>query len=183
MLSFNSINGQSLYDICLNTYGSLDFMSKLLKDNGIENIEIPVPTSKEWNWDETLTMDQAVNQKATNASIYYATSAMTTGSTLAIVVNDINKVIPIGGNEIVNRNPNNTYQQISEVQFVAIGGEFDVDFSEIAGCDIIQITRNIQPLLTSEYVFTKATGNISLSGDVMEVGEVLFIIYSKKISI
>ncbi len=35
MLAYSSLEGQTLYDVCLMTYGSLDYLEKLLKDNQI----------------------------------------------------------------------------------------------------------------------------------------------------
>lgn len=179
MLSFKSVNGQSYYDICLNTYGSLDFMSKLLLDNGISDIESQVPTSKVWVWDETLNVDQAINQQATSGNIVYATSASITGSVLGIIVNDNNSAINIGAGDYINSNPITTYQKFMEVQYIATGGETSVILSVLIGADIVHIIREIESLKTSEYNFIKSTGTLTLLGDAMIAGETLYIIYTK----
>lgn len=181
MLKFNSVNGQSLYDVCLNTYGSLDFMSKLLQDNGIENIESALPTSKEWIWDETLSVDQAINQNSTNSKIYYATSASVTGSVLGIIINEGDSIINIGAGGVINSKPITTYQKFMEEQYIAVGGESAIILSNLIGADIVHIIREIESLKTSEYSFVKSSGTLTLSGDVMTAGETLYIIYAKTV--
>ena len=73
MLQYKAINGQSLLDICLNTYGSLDFLTKLIQDNGIENANYTPFSGQSFVWDELLTVDQSVNQQSQNSGIIYAT--------------------------------------------------------------------------------------------------------------
>lgn len=58
---FNAVEGQSLIDVCLNTYGSLDYMYKLLQDNAVENIDGDVVSGQAFVWDDSLVFNQAVN--------------------------------------------------------------------------------------------------------------------------
>ena len=57
MLKFNSIAGQSIWDVCLNTYGTLDNMVKLLQDNDIDNHSHyrmePWTMQNMWSWSGT----------------------------------------------------------------------------------------------------------------------------------
>jgi hypothetical protein len=73
MLQYKCVEGQSLEDVCLQTYGSLDFILKLIKDNGFNNINNIPYSGQIITWDELLTVDQLVNQTATNGGITYAT--------------------------------------------------------------------------------------------------------------
>jgi len=41
MLAYKSIDGQTIYDVCLMTYGSLDYLSKLINDNLTSQVEAP----------------------------------------------------------------------------------------------------------------------------------------------
>lgn len=81
MLTYKATNNQSIYDICLMTYGSFDYLRKLIEDNpsttngvdlGIDNV---IEVGRVFLWDETLAQNQQVNQALTNSSIILATKA------------------------------------------------------------------------------------------------------------
>jgi hypothetical protein len=185
MLAYNSVNGQSIWDICLNTYGSIDFMSKLLIDNGIESIDTVLPNAMTWVWDESFSTDQKLNITNTNNNIIYATSASSRGSVLSIILND-NQSVPFNNPNILNPiivTPPTSHTMIAEKQYIATGGESSIVFTELVNnnAEIIQITREVQILENSEYSFNPTTGTITLSGDTLATGEVLFIIYQTAI--
>ena len=74
MLSYSCQQGQTLLDVCLNTYGSLDFLEKLITDNGFENAN-QLPTSGQIvSWDETLISDFSVYRTNTAFSVVYSTA-------------------------------------------------------------------------------------------------------------
>ena len=186
MLQFNNVNGQSFIDICLNTYGSLDYLSKLLTDNGIESIDDVPPASKTWHWDETLVSDERANIIQTNQQIYFATSSDIAGNVLSIIVNDesnspyqnpwlqdVINTAPLGGGGTMN------YMKTSDLQYTASGGETGVTNSVLIGAEIIQITREMLPLKTSEFTFNQYAGTITLVSDTLETGETLYVIYNK----
>lgn len=72
--TFNAINGQSMYDVCLNTYGTLDLMYKLLQDNNIDNIGITPASGQAFLYDDGLVIDQGINQYFAAANVKYATT-------------------------------------------------------------------------------------------------------------
>ncbi len=74
MLIIQAVEGQSIYDICLQTYGSLDYLVKLLQDNNIASINVTPYSGQTFTWDETLATDQTISQ---NSTITYATKALT----------------------------------------------------------------------------------------------------------
>jgi hypothetical protein len=49
MQQFNAIAGQSLIDICLNTYGSLEFLTQLMQDNSVQTINDTVTSGQVFN--------------------------------------------------------------------------------------------------------------------------------------
>lgn len=61
MSSYNAQEGQTLFDVCLNTYGTLDLLSKLLIDNNISNIDVVLTSGQEFTWDETLSVNSNAN--------------------------------------------------------------------------------------------------------------------------
>lgn len=85
MLTYNAVEGQSLWDICLNTYGSFDLLRKLLDDNSIPDINYSPYSGQSFVWDETLTTDQAVNIINQNSNIRYATKVNPNDSMKTIV--------------------------------------------------------------------------------------------------
>jgi hypothetical protein len=179
MLVFNAIAGQSIWDICLNTYGSFDRMVKLLQDNNLDNVNI-VPSSRQpFSWDEKLSTDQLVNQTSKNSKIIYATSALINGNVLSIVHGNDNT--NNGNNYVQPPNPQAPmihYQLTAEVQYTASGSETSFILSQLIGTTIIQITREIQPLKNGDYSFNSNTGQITLT-TALTTGEVLYIIYGK----
>ncbi len=73
MSTFNAVDGSTLFDVCLNTYGSLDFFYKLLIDNNIPNANYTPKTGQAFNYDETLIVDEQTNRTTILSGIKYAT--------------------------------------------------------------------------------------------------------------
>lgn len=71
ILSVQSVLGQSIYDVCLQVYGSLDRLIKLCTDNAITNLD-SFPVSKIFFYDTDL----ITNSNATGTQ--YATDALAT---------------------------------------------------------------------------------------------------------
>lgn len=69
--SVQAVDGQSIYDVCLQVYGSLDKLIKLCTDNNITNIDI-IPNGKVFYYDTDL----ITNTNATGKQ--YATNAIIT---------------------------------------------------------------------------------------------------------
>ena len=71
---YRPVEEQSIYDVCLMTYGTFDLLNKLVEDN-MENIESDFPAS--FTWDETLVFDQKTNQTITNSNTVFSTKQPT----------------------------------------------------------------------------------------------------------
>jgi len=67
-------SGQSLYDVCLQTYGSIDFIYKLITDNQIDNLNTYNLGRKQFIFDASLIADVSINQKNEDGNIFYATA-------------------------------------------------------------------------------------------------------------
>lgn len=182
MTTYKSIYGQSIFDVCLNTYGTIDYLLKLITDNDIENINYTPYSGQEFTWDETLTSDQAVNQTSQNANIIYATATLFNASVLSVV-----RIADGEGFEVptyyqpINQGDLNKYQVTLEYQYTAGDIESSISIADLINADIVQITRETQPLKTSDYQFNKNTGQITLTGNPLEQYEMLYIIYTKYI--
>lgn len=69
MQQFSAASNSTIYDVCLNTYGSLDFLVKLMLDNNYINVNTYPTSGQVFIFDETLIANQAVQ----NVNIIYAT--------------------------------------------------------------------------------------------------------------
>lgn len=66
-----SKNGQTIFDIALMTYGSLDSVYTLISQNEIDNINDPLPNQKSFTFDSSAIVDLTVyNAIATRLLIY-----------------------------------------------------------------------------------------------------------------
>jgi hypothetical protein len=70
MEQFKAISGQSLIDICLNTYGSLDFLTQLIQDNNIQSINDSVSSGQIFNWNITDS-EKIYSIYSTNNTTFY----------------------------------------------------------------------------------------------------------------
>ena len=63
---------QSIYDVCLNTYGSLNLLIKLMTDNNYPSLDNYPPSRSLFVYDDTLTVNQST--RATSGTLQpYAT--------------------------------------------------------------------------------------------------------------
>jgi len=73
MSVYKSVEKQTIYDVCLQTYGSLDLLNKLITENSIDSIDIDIISGTSFIWDEKLVIDQKRNQTLTDSNIIMAT--------------------------------------------------------------------------------------------------------------
>jgi len=84
-------------------------------------------------------------------------------------------------NPINNYTPG--YAQTLQYQYTATAdGETVIPISALIGQSIIQIEKEIKPLLTGQYVFDNNTGVLTLVGNSLAISASLFILYSNVVS-
>jgi hypothetical protein len=67
--NYNTVSNQNMIDVCLNTYGDLSFMGKLLKDNDITTPLYSPMVGELIEFDETLITDRLIyNQRKVYAT-------------------------------------------------------------------------------------------------------------------
>jgi hypothetical protein len=184
-MNYNGINGQTLLDVCLNTYGSLDYFYKLLQDSSVANADQQVYTGQPFTWDETLVVDAQILRTTTLGNIRYATANSGNGNTFAIIIGGGQPLPPSGGGggPITPPIPTNMYQKTSATTYTATtDNQSVITLTLLQGKDVLQIERNIQPLLSSEYSFNSTTGVINLVNPML-AGETLFILYTEMVTI
>ncbi len=74
MKSFKVISNCTIYDVCLNTYGTLDLLVKLMVDNNFPGVNSYPVNGSEFVFDETLINNELIYNQATLNNIKYATS-------------------------------------------------------------------------------------------------------------
>ena len=82
MQQYNCQNGQSWYDVCLNTYGSLDYLGKLVSDNGGE-LNVQPTTNTVIYWDQSLVKDSSLLSLIKNNGYVYNTGVSLAGLTVS----------------------------------------------------------------------------------------------------
>jgi hypothetical protein len=73
MQAYSAIDGQSLFDVCLNTYGDIGYLYKLLQDNQVLNTDEVVKSGDVFIWDDSLVQNQQLNAAYAASGINYAT--------------------------------------------------------------------------------------------------------------
>lgn len=164
MLEYKCTEGQSLTDVCLNTYGSMDFYVKMLNDNNLEPSTIP-NSGTTIIWDETLVIDQTTQRLTAKNKIIFAT------------------LNGFGVPEQINPDIN-MYKDALQAQYTATteGGESEITIVELQGNEIIAITQEIQPLKNDAFSFSASTGKITLLKAPLEKDTTLFVLYKKQIT-
>jgi hypothetical protein len=186
---FEAVSGQSIYDVCLNCYGTLDLLYKLLQDNGIDSVNVKPFSRQLFTYDDTLVVDQGINQQFTQAGLKYATDIDTVGGAFFDVEGRPPLVkIPLPFNDIPNQTQDmysdvNSTSYTSNADGVVLITPQDKDGNSMAGYDIVQVELEIKPLLASQWSWNKAQGILTLlSGTTVDNGQSLFVIYKKMVT-
>lgn len=164
MLSYNCVFGQSYSDVCLNTYGTMDYYVKMLNDNNLSPNDLP-STGQVVNWDETLVQNQTIRRLTDKNKIIFATL--------------LGYGVPEQTNPIINM-----YKDVRNTSYTATtDDETELTLVELQGAEIVQIEKEIKPLKSTQFIFDDVTGKISLLGGLsLATGESLFILYKKQVS-
>ena len=197
MQVFSAIAGQSIFDVCLNTYGSLDFLTKLMQDNNFTNVDSDIYNGQQFTWDDSLVVNQQQNIAFSQSNTFFATDINNNGSVFYIINNPSLPVIPPNS---VNPPPSpiqQTYQVVYQTYFTSNADGLtsavisDINGNPIVGYDIISVTDEIKPLKynpsnpsENEYSWNRSTATLTLlKGITVDNGMTLFILYSKIVSI
>lgn len=189
---YTAVYGQSLLDVCLNCYGSLDLFYKTLQDSGVDNANVTPLSGQKFTYDDGLVTDMNVYQKTTLSGVKYATDFGNNGNVLAIVDQNPN------GNTNPNQNPSNpytptnptmsVYQKTSETYYTAgANGETlitlaDIDGNPLNGKSILQIELETKPLKQTEYTWNPNTSQVSIPKGLFK-GQTIFVLYQEMITL
>lgn len=183
--TYTAVEGQSLYDICLNTYGSLDFLRKMILDSSVESIDVAPYSGQVFYFDPELVVDQAVNRQLAVTNTRYATAYSKLGSVFyTIKEGGINTQPTNNYNPPPDPNKTTTmYEQVGNYQYTAgADGESTINLPDLIGKDLVQIEKEIMPLKNNQWLWNKNSGQLTLqNGGQMSQGETLFILWSQMI--
>jgi len=165
MLQYNCVNGQSFSDVCMNTYGTMDYYIKLLTDNNVSPEDLPYSGQK-MIWDNTLVADQSILTLISTNKIVYSTL-------LGFGIPEQQSPTMANYDQI---QPQATYTASTD-------GETVVTLTPLQDGTIISVILEIKTLLRSQYTFDATVGTISLIGCSLDAGQTLFVTYSKPTTI
>jgi hypothetical protein len=183
-LLFRAVSGQSIFDVCLNCYGTLDLLYKLIKDNGISDANQLVSSGQSFSYDDQLTNDQGVSKQFIQSGTKLATDVSALGSVYyTIQGNPVRYTGP--ARPVIQNDPTvSVYSQVSSTFFTSgtdgttVITVLDKDGASMIGNDIVQIEDEIKPLTPAQFQWNKATGVITLLGGLtIDNNQTLFIIY------
>lgn len=186
---YNAVNGQSIFDVCLNTYGTLDRLIKQLVDSGAGQGVNDIPASGQvYVYDDELVEAAAVNQQYLLTAVRYVTLNGTNGQTYYVINQNTPRPIPPGNQPpiVTPPNPDDMITQVNGAQFIS-GADgttiitlMDKDGNSMIGNDLIQIEKEVRPIVNANWVWNKSTGILTLiNGEAVDKGQTLFYLYSK----
>lgn len=188
--SYSALDGQSIFDVCLQVYGSLDFLFKLIQDSGIDSVNSVISSQQQFIYDDTLVFNQGVSNQFLLSGIFYATDSGNNGEVYYIIKQPPPLLIK-GPTKLPPNNNNNNmpYQRVSHTTFIS-GADgtvdlfpLDKDSLSMVGYDIVEVILEIKPLKNSDYVWNKTIGKMSLQGGiVVDKDQQLSILYSQFIT-
>jgi len=188
--TYKAINGQSVLDVCLNTYGSLDFLFRLVQDSGHGSIDDDPVSGQEFTFNSELVVDQmiAAGLKQVKLATLYSPHGVqqTDGEqVLNLIANRYATSqavgIPSAGNSGIGTSEAHMYQISKSDSYTAANeGETALVLTEWIGWDIIMIIKDIQPMKKTDYSWNKSSGTLTLrNGKSLSQGETIFFLFSK----
>jgi len=97
--TYYALNNQTIYDVCLMTYGTLDQLFKLIQDNDFGSVNNYPLQGQAFAWEDTLVFNEQVFISNTAVATNYATRSAMVGN----IYYDIEgNGQPSGGSQVVS---------------------------------------------------------------------------------
>lgn len=189
--TYRAVNGQSAYDVCLNTYGSLDFLYKLLQDSGAGSVDDEVVTGQPFYFNDDLIVDQIISaglKGAKLATMYSpAVQVATDGQqSLKIISQQYatalpagNLLAPDGSGQIIT----NMYE-ITKADNYTAGAENEVTVAmpQWIGWGMTLVIKEGMPVKPVNYTWNGVTGQLALlNGLALSKDETIFMLFNSLI--
>jgi hypothetical protein len=182
MKNYTAIDGQSIFDVCLQTYGSLDFLGRLIVDSAFDNVNTSPFSGQVFSYDPDLLQDQVIGgNKAGKLATLYSPAKVQSGTDQQLTLitkryaTDASRIIlpPISINQM--------YQKADADSYTAgIDGETVIPLPQWIGWDVLSVEDEIKPLKKSEYAWNKSSGTLALQGGLtLGKDQTLFFLFTK----
>jgi hypothetical protein len=185
---FNAIYGQSNFDVCLNTYGTLDRLVQLMQDSGVTDINASPLSNQEYTYDDSLLVNKNVTQNFALKGVRYATDLGVKGS----VYYAINQTVPPGFTpppaiiippifeDVSKIIATTSYSSVADG--TTIFTPLDKDGLSMVGYDVIFVEKEIKPLTNSQWNWNKSLGQLTLlGGTTLDFEQTAFLLYAKTV--
>lgn len=190
--SYSAIEGQTIFDVCLQVGYSIDMLIRLMQDSDIDNVNVKPKSQDQFIYDDTLIFNQGITNQFLLSGIIYCTDAGDNGNSYYIIKQAAPPPLVKGPVKLPPPVKISTmYQKTSATSFTS-GADgttsfspLDKDGNSMAGnkYDITQIEIEIKPLTSAQFVWNTSLGTVSLlGGEVLDAGQTAFIIYSQMIT-
>jgi hypothetical protein len=182
MNPYTAIDGQSIFDVALQTYGSLDYLGKLMVDSAFDNVNTSPFSGQQFSYDPDLLQDQVIGgNKAGRLATLYSPSPVASGpdQQLNIITKryatDASRIIlpPISINQMYQKSDADSYTAGTD-------GESIISLPQWIGWDVLAVEDEIKPLKKTEYAWNKSSGTLALLGGItLSQNQTLFLLFVK----
>lgn len=158
---FTSSAQSTIWDVVLNTYGSVDQVVKLMQDNGFLNVNTYPKNGTVFNFDDTLVENQN-NLQSNLATSKFATRDRTN-------TNDANMV---------------KYEADYQTEYVSNqNGTTVVTVPDLVGMRVVALILEIKPVVSANWSWNPSAGILTLlNGVTIDDEQTLFILYADLIT-
>lgn len=156
-VNFVAVDSSTIWDVVNNTYGGVDNIVKLMQDNGFPNINTYPEKGQNFIFDDTLVENQN-NLQSNLSTTKFATRER----------------------QSTNETNMKYYEQILNAEYTSnADGTTTVSLPGLIGTRIIQIEREIQPMMDADWGWNSTSGTLTLlNGQTVDNSQTLHILYS-----
>lgn len=157
--TFVAVDQSTIWDVVNNTYGSVNFIVKLMQDNNFPNVNTYPKNGQQFIYDDTLVLNQNTQQ-----------------------VNSSNRKFATRNRTSTNSNNMIRYETVLSTEYTSnADGTTLVVLPSLAliGARLISVEKEIQPIKAANFSWNTTSGQLSLlNGTTVDADQTLFILYA-----
>jgi hypothetical protein len=155
--NFQAIDKSTIWDVVLNTYGSVDQIVKIMQDNSFPNVNTYPINGQQFQFDDTLVENQNNLQSNLSNSKFSTRDRTTTNDSMAV-----------------------KYEQIHETDYTSnADGTTIISLPDEIGNRLVFIEKEIRPIELINWSWNQSSGILTLlNGTTIDNGQVLFMIFA-----
>jgi hypothetical protein len=188
--NYTAVAGQSIHDVCLNTYGTLDLLLKLVKDNDFGSLDGNVSSRQVFTFDDDLVVIQGTNASFLGTPDKYATDLSNTGAAY-FDFEGSNIIQPAPPTSIGTGQTEPTMYEATRGSNYVSGADGTAEIFPLDDMGntmsgniykIVQLELEIKPIPKANYQFDPVSGKLTLlNGVVVDAGQTLSFIYTVQV--